>query len=556
MDRVAALLGLAVLVFCVATWIGLLSAYGVQVPRGDQFDTPGRQIRALSSGTLDLEALVAQHNESRKLIPNAISLSIYQLRGFYDVRAELFVGHLLGVLAAVGIALLGWLSTGSVASSAVITAWFASLLWSAHTWEFHLFPVTFERYLPQVFLLAMLLVFLRFGLRWWTVLFASLACVASQFSYASGVALWPLLAVFLVLVWAKEGRRVVPMAAVALGVAAASFWLYFHDYSRPANHTPLVAVFAQRPADMLFFVLRFLGNGVTSSHELLTVILGALALAAFIALAGRSLLSGASGRERAALAAWITVGLYSLAQACLSLIGRLPMGMSHATRTDYVTHPIYLYTAIAALLLMATHEAARRLVLCLLLAAAVALSFTLTKPSTHRQLRGHERILSYARSCYLLARLHEDEACLDPLYPRGPHRRDVFESMASHLPVDMLRVWHEGAAADGQVLRMVERDEITLVAGLARLPESDAGAVVAALPGSSSPQIVAVAPIGVGHPDAPHDEAGRVLPDGWVMELRLPEEPDPCALRFYAMDNDTGVLRPIAADGLPGCVLH
>ena len=66
------LLGMAVLAILVtnSVWAFYLLEYGVDIPRMDQFDTPGKQIAAAAEGELDFSLLIRQHNESRKLVPS------------------------------------------------------------------------------------------------------------------------------------------------------------------------------------------------------------------------------------------------------------------------------------------------------------------------------------------------------------------------------------------------------------------------------------------------------------------------------------------------------
>ena len=80
-----------------ATWLWLLPRYAVDVPIMDQWDTPALQIIAFWEGRLNY-LLAGQHNDLRKLFPNAVSVALAAVSGGYRPGAEVFVTLVLGAV--------------------------------------------------------------------------------------------------------------------------------------------------------------------------------------------------------------------------------------------------------------------------------------------------------------------------------------------------------------------------------------------------------------------------------------------------------------------------
>lgn len=76
LSRVIIACALTLILSAFAAWIWILWRFAVDVPIMDQWDTPAMQIIAFWEGRLNWDLLTGQHNDSRKLIPNLISLAL------------------------------------------------------------------------------------------------------------------------------------------------------------------------------------------------------------------------------------------------------------------------------------------------------------------------------------------------------------------------------------------------------------------------------------------------------------------------------------------------
>ena len=544
MDRILLALAAGAILFSSLLWAWYIIAYGVDIPRMDQLNTPAEQIAAAAQGELDFNLLIKQHNESRKLLPNLISLSLYEIRGYWDLRAELLMGWLMGVLCLAAIAQLSWLTTRKIMSTAALTALFSGLLWSAHTFYFHFFSVTFERYLPQLLLLLVAMGFLRFGVRWLTVIFASLSCAIAQFSYASGVVIWPLALVLILLsepgAWRRNGLRILFFVLSALPF----FYLFFSNYVTPEHHIPLTAILDVSPWSMFLYVIHFVGNGITNNSVSITII-GVLFLGMYLALVTYVFVSGRNDPAWRERVVWVVVGSYSLAQAILSMIGRLPGAMMPEDRLDYVTHPFYLITSVLALLLLTVPPRAQRKLHVVGIALALALTSTSVKPVLKRRILLLENNLQYARSCLLLLNHFQQPGCLNGLHWDDQWRNHYLREASPLLRQPILESLDFGSESDPHDVSWKSLSDSDVATGVARIAGQRAEAVVAIKDQGGVLDIVRIERVGFTRSPSTGRIEPLADPAGWVMKLGRSEKNDLCALRIYAMQNESGLLHEI-----------
>ena len=537
-------LAIGTVLLCIGIWAWYLAQYGIDIPRADQFNTPAEQIEAAARGELTFNLLIQQHNESRKLLPNLISLSLYQLRGFWDVRAELWLSWAMGILCVVAVAQLSWLTTRRLVNTATLTALFSGLLWSAHTFYFHFFSVTFERFLPQLLLVSMMIGFLRYGISWGTVISASLASTLAQFSYASGIVVWPLMLVTLLLFEPGNLRRNRPKLVFFLLSAIPGFWLFFHDYATPIHHTPLSAILDVSIGSMFVYVIHFLGNSITNNDGWISI-LGILMGVTYLVLSTHVLFSKREDPEWKARITWVVVGGYSLAQAILSMIGRLPMKLMPEGRLDYVTHPFYLIIAVFALLLLAMPSRAQKTIQIMAVGVAMALASTSLKPALGKRMLHLESNLEYGRTCFLLLNHFDQPDCLDALSSGIAEHPPLLERLSPLLRQPIQESLEYGPDSDPHDVSWEPLGDSMVATGIARLAGRKAGAVVAIEHQDGTDTVIGIQRIGFARSNSTGQLEPLPDPAGWIMTLNRSETLDPCALRIYAMQNETGLLHEI-----------
>ena len=541
-DWVTVFLAIMVIVITSGVWAVYLLEYGVDVPRYDQLQTPSKQIAAAARGELDFSLLIQQHNESRKLWPNLISVSMYKLRGFWDVRLELLIAWIIKVGCVAGIALLSWFTTRRLATTAVITAFYSGLLWSSHTMFFHLFSVTLERSLPQLLLVLILVSFLHFGLRWSTVAFASFASSVAQFSYASGIVIWPLVLSFILFSQPRAITRNFPKI-IFFGISAAlSCWLYFDDYVSPGHDTAMSEILNSSPSDMLLYLLHFTGNGFTKKGNRAAVF-GALVLGAYLFLGVRLVFFQMREHHWKERLAWVIVGGYSLAQALLSMIGRLPMGIGHALRLDYVSHPLYIITSVLALGALTTKPPAKKRIELIGLGCALVLTWTSLKPGLREDMIEQRSELLHAQSCWILSNFSEQPDCLLPIYWDRADRAKSLGETSPLLKRPILESLAFGEESDPIEVIWDKDGDFDIAKGSARINGEPADAVVALSHRHGQHEIISIHRVGFKLADLA----------GFSVKLDPSLTTEPCSARLYAMRNDTGRLHRIRNSRWPRC---
>jgi hypothetical protein len=539
-ERAVAIAAVVLVASVFGIWAFVFATYGVDVPIADQWDTPMRQLVLAHDGALGIADLAAQHNEARKVVPTVISLGLARLAGHYDTQLELYVS--LAVFATL-LAFVAWslrrMAPAPVAASVV--AWLTALAWSAHTSRLHLFSITFERLLPELALVAGLALLAVRGTTWPATLAAIALAAAAQLSFPSGLALWPLFAAGLVALATGPVRA---KLGAMLGAGVATALLYFHGFVAPGTGAPLASA-VEEPWRVAGFALAFLGNAFTRNLVIgESIALAALAAYGWLAIAHAR--RGPDAPKRRAERMWLLVGAYSIAQAGLAAAGRLALDSDHATRPDYVVHAIYLYAAIAVLLLLRTPAAHRTAACAALVIAALAWSATLAGHDFWDGLQRRQQARRHARACLLLHRIHWDGACLAALHPAGDLAQRI-ERATPWLDPEPFDRLVAGDAGTGAVESVRREDGAVALEGWAVRDRAPADAVVIAASADEGAPIVGIAAVAEPRPDVARGVGLRGDRAGWRIRVPLGDAPDSCALAAFALDATHGTLHRLAS---------
>jgi hypothetical protein len=407
--------GSGLLAACIiGLWFLIVLTYGVDIPRHDQWDTPAAAIINSFNGTFELKDLYRQHNESRKVLPTAISVFLARAQGYYDTRYELLVGWLLR-LSVVGLLLFHALRTfrGSFVMPVVLAMFSAATLFSANTIWAHLWSITFERLLPELFLLINLVLLSYLRLSWRLVFVLALTAFVAQYSYAGGVVVWPLTILMLILRRPWDGSAVWAKASVLSAIWLVSIFAYFWSYTANPGHSSLLSILDQPVSAILEFFLVFLGAPYSIDRGL-AFLFGALGASVFLACILTVASRWARGTASKALVSWAVLGLWSLSQAALATLSRLSMSPDHAMRTDYMSHSLYLWVSGLVLLAMILDRSPklRSIPTAIAVALGLALSVGLTSSHFWQSLASFNAQFAYAKVCYIYRGQHLDSDCL------------------------------------------------------------------------------------------------------------------------------------------------
>ena len=180
-----ALLGFVCVIVGARWW--LIGHYGNPVPYWDQWDGEAATLYApFASGTLTWAGLIEPHNEHRILTTRLYALGLYVANGQWNPLLQMAANAL--VLAAVLVAITGWLGRALQAGSRVALCIFCAAFFSVpFSWENTLAGFQTQFYFNLLFsftALWLLLTRRAVSLGWWA---GAAAAVLAYFSLASGV---------------------------------------------------------------------------------------------------------------------------------------------------------------------------------------------------------------------------------------------------------------------------------------------------------------------------------------------------------------------------------
>ena len=549
LSRVIIARALTLILSAFAAWVWILWRFAVDVPIMDQWDTPAIQIIAFWEGRLSWDLLTGQHNDSRKLIPNLISLALALAVDSYRPGYEVFITLGLGaVITASLVQLARQTGLGPVGSISIATL-YVGLSLAPRSLIVHLHSLNFERLIPDAMLLLALLTLTGSRLSWWRLIAAATASGLAQFSIAGGLVLWPLLGLQIA-IFTPLGRMNRALVTGLWGVfAGISLWAYFAGFKIPYPDQPRPPLGEVPLVDFIRFLSGFFGNAL-SANMTTAILTGSAMLIAFL---GLLLVITVSPKHRCTsvqFTPWLVVAALPISQAALVTFGRLPDSIAHAFRDDYAHYGVFLPVATAALALMlaASRDKQRyQLVAVACLFVAATLLAGLAGAGFHDRATAYWRKFSFAKACLVSRRQLAQPACLDALFPRRTDRLPRFmratgiltPGLPKHLPI--------GANTPGAVDSVARHGGQFQARGWASLDNHPADAVALACidkdsrkSGPAAPRMIALTKVNKWRPDLAHwrRHLGNA---GW--SFNLSETPDCATLEIFAVDADRGQLR-------------
>lgn len=311
-----------------------VSRYHVDVPFWDQWNFVPLLGKSFEGG-ISFADLWAPHNEHRLFFPRLIMLGLAHLSR-YNIAYELS----FSILLAVGIFILVFFRARKIFSllGSPGFPWVAAVLslltFSLHQGENWVWGWQIQVFLNVLAVVMGLVVLASPELSWRNFAVAVACGVVATLSYANGLAYWPLAFLALLLAPSASRRRKRTALAIWLGLTALAFIAYFYRFEPASPSGKPLLYFAIHPLEYIRYILGYLGAPIIT-YAGYAFFLGILCLILF----------GSTGwfflrKDRRAMVAalpFLLLGLYSLACAALTGIGRIGLGMAQATSYRYVT---------------------------------------------------------------------------------------------------------------------------------------------------------------------------------------------------------------------------
>ena len=255
------------LVACVPIVVALYFQlkYWVNIPIWDEWDTPGIAILRAIQHKLSWADLLAQHNESRKVVPRLVAIMVAGPTG-WDVRQGMVLTFVSGCLVSAFVLYylrrtVGRILLGTVVTWAVVNL----LLFAPSQYENFLSGFMWEVSFPILCLFTCITVNLTDRPLWMKVLCNSLLALLSTYTFAHGMLLW----LFALPLPSSVDRfrprsrtACLSWSAIYLLLGVASIAYYFVGYYRPPVAPP-PATFRQIP-QVVDFLIVWLGANFRS----------------------------------------------------------------------------------------------------------------------------------------------------------------------------------------------------------------------------------------------------------------------------------------------------
>lgn len=177
------------------------------------------------------------------------------------------------------------------------------------------------------------------GSVWSWVLLSLIGGGLAALSYSSSLALWPILALSVMVLRCRWVLRV-----IYLGAAIAVLGLYFLTYQRPAHHPDLAS-----PGSLqtLSYIPRYLG-WIFSDQPAVAILLGTIGLGLCFVLVGYWLITDGQ-RQSPEWYPWLAIQGYILGTAAMAAVSRSGFGLEQAQTSRYGSLPALFWLATIVL---------------------------------------------------------------------------------------------------------------------------------------------------------------------------------------------------------------
>jgi len=343
---------LLVLVACLPIFLALrvLLKYWVNIPIWDEWDTPGIAILRANQHTLNWSDLLAQHNESRKVIPRLICIALAWPAG-WDVRHAMLLTFASLCLIS-GLILACLRKSAGIAGPGVLFAWTLVnfLLFAPSQYENLLSGFIFEIFIPVFCLFGCIAVNLSQKRLPAKMALNSLLALAATYTFAHGMLLWPLALPVL-----REDERsrpnwlraAAPWYVVYVLIAAATILYYFSGYKRPDVAPPLPK-FSQA-LQVIEFVIVWLGAGFRSASFSARTVGAVTGTILLVTISATLLFLHRNRAQWKSYYPWLLLAAFSINSRLVTAVGRVNIGVDLVFNTSFDGFSSMRYNATSIL---------------------------------------------------------------------------------------------------------------------------------------------------------------------------------------------------------------
>jgi hypothetical protein len=528
-NRYVGITGVIFAIFPACILAFLMLNYCVNVPYWDDWLTPAKIFQLIENGNFSWQALIEQHNESRKVFPKLLFIVLAFLSREWNVKQSMVAAFLLTCITSVSLYRLSQLSLRGQQMQSLLLAFLTNLLLfspiQSENWTWGLSMVI---YIVIASLAVTILVFYsKLNPRLKVFLHIAFSTV-STFSFVNGLLCWVVIfpAIFFSRSWQQIKREKV-ILLLWLTSFLGNLALYFSDYQKPSHH-PNPAAALTHPINIVLYFLSFIGAPLSNNNLGISITVGC-AIVTFWVVIGVYLLKFRHDSllwERAG--GWLSLGLYGGISGLVASVGRVGFGVSQSLASRYTSHSVLLLIAVIFLIaiLMDDAQVNRRwqrlsfkmssVVAYLLGVGMVLYAFTATAGIQRFQTIYRDRL--YVRACLTYVQQLRNDNCVDHMWftiSNPTEERQQFKQTAKaidrlgwlHPKLAKNAVISQSTSAPGGIggfdtLFFDPQTKTYRATGWAVLAERSADAVLLTYDNSQGQAIVfAVAPVQESRPD-------------------------------------------------------
>lgn len=325
--------------------MGLVATFHVDVPSMDQWELVP-QLDRLYLGTLSIHDLWAQHNEHRPLFPRLIMLTLAWISHWntaYELASSIAIAA--ATLALIALHLHRSRRSDTGYGALWVLPIVSVIVFSASQWENWLWGWQLQIFLSVLAVVTGLLLISN-QQRSWTTFAGSLAMgIVATYSFASGLLYWVVGLLAVGLGTRPRGRRL----AIWMAVSALVMTSYFHGFRSSPDHPSMLQNFQSLDGftNYVTYAITYLGAPLSRQDQRAAEMAGLSGLVAF------GILTAALRRHPRVwphLVPYVLMGLYAIAGAAVTALGRAGFGVNHALSSRYTTVSSLLWLAIVVLL--------------------------------------------------------------------------------------------------------------------------------------------------------------------------------------------------------------
>ena len=317
----------------------LVWRYGVNLPVWDEWNVPGVAIVQSVTEQITWQDWIHQHNESRKLFPRLLFVSLARLTN-WNIKYEMLVSFLLACSISFNVYHLSKITLNCSPRKRSVYLLLANLLiFSPMQWDNWLWGLQAITFVPIASITASVaIIFSRNSLFIKFVSSGILATIAT-FSFANGLLSW--IVIFPALIWFGQGKKqTTQIVAGWLLLFVLNLTVYFHGYVKAETTPSFLEVFVNPFRTIAYFV-SFIGSPLGLETLQINLFFGSIVIIMLCFCCYYFWRNQQNYQLLNRTFPWLLICSYTVGSGILTTVGRVGYGVEQSLESRYITFSTY-----------------------------------------------------------------------------------------------------------------------------------------------------------------------------------------------------------------------